>query len=773
LALSNLFFIITAIQYWASAYEKQVLGVTDENKIFISFTVVCITSPTLGLFFGGMVSAKTGGYEAKHSILVCFIFGLLAGIAAIPVPITNDIFYFTLYLWLVLFFGGAILPNLIGIIITSLPHHLRGSANSMTNLITNLFGYLPAPALYGLIFEKYKETNDRFAMQVIIYSSFIGSFFLVIAMYLRYVQKAKEELINVNNVSGNSLKERKTSMLSANSNLTINLDKLYNPNSVINVNHYENSCVKEQQREEGTSSSNSDNSLEFNANYAEEEQKQDKKQLQQQGSENSSSNRSRSKSSDNSNNSNYKKKNKNAKNQLNLSSSVMDLGGAKSDNEFANYLSGGAANNNFKSNVNHKNHNVNNVNNIDKKKKQQLIKLNNQTKKSFDDTQVKEDSEVNNISLDSRNNNSNKKFKSGSCNNNRENTAFGVSATNKASANPNFNYNKYLEENVFNVTAENENQDSCLKLISDKESKRNYNAESNKHGKLIIPKAEADSNIINTGVLHAKNIYGKHYSYLNNDINNSDNNGNSNSNSNNHNSNLSSTYLNPLSIKTPNFNFVGNSSDNFFLDEKEGLSNFPNLGLGGGVVKSSDNYNGDDLEQGSEFALNGNSDNNSKVNKNEILNKQYHNTSKTRNNAYESSEDNRMKFSYESADNNKSEYSLFNPIKYNLSALGSKKNLEEHHNITIHIGNDNDNDDNSDLNSNVNSYKVSGEKLLELNSGKNQNASLIVGKVKDETEKLEIFDDTEILISEHSVDEDHLKYNQEASNSFKKFDDYI
>ena len=105
LALSNLFFIITAIQYWASGYEKQVLGVADENKIFISFAVVCITSPTLGLIFGGVVSAKTGGYESKHSILVCFIFGLLAGIAAIPVPITNEIFYFTLYLWLVLFFG--------------------------------------------------------------------------------------------------------------------------------------------------------------------------------------------------------------------------------------------------------------------------------------------------------------------------------------------------------------------------------------------------------------------------------------------------------------------------------------------------------------------------------------------------------------------------------------------------------------------------------------------------------------------------------------------
>lgn len=747
LALSNLFFIITAIQYWASAYEKKVLGVADEDQIFLSFAIVCITSPTLGLFFGGVISAKTGGYEAKHSILVCFVFGLLAGIAAIPVPITNDIFYFTLYLWLVLFFGGAILPNLIGIIITSLPHHLRGSANSMTNLITNLFGYLPAPAVYGTIFEKYKETNDRLAMQVVIYSSFIGSFLLVFAMYFRYMQKAKEELTNFS-------QERKTSLISANSNLTNNLAKLYNPNSAININNYENTIDKDfEQEDEGSSSSSSNSDCDNNTG--------DKIQNKQQRENRSDNSGGKSRISNDSNNKS-KSKSKNANN----SNSSAALVSAKSHNDFADYLS---ANNNSK-----KNKDVIKNNNSDDKKKKQLQKTNSPSRKSFDVTLVEENSElyenspqanmlvaknysqsaINNVSIDSR---TNKKDRSASSNNNSENSVGGPTA--RASANPNFNYNKYLQENVFNVPAENEDSNNHnlnlnVEYESDKNSNANVNAE-NKNKRKMILKAEADSNLSNNGVLNSKNIYGKNYSYLSNS------NSNTNNNNNNNNLNLSSAYLNPVSIKTPNFNFVGNNSnENSFLEEKERLGNFPNLSA---VVNSNSNYNsiGDYLGHGSNFALNSDG---SIVNKSEIFNKQNHNSKSAAANPnanYESSDDNKIKFSYESADNNRSEYSLFNPMKNNLAEIN--KNLESKNN-SDELRNEN---------------KILNEQKIKFDNPNIQNASLFVGKSnaaeneKESSDKLASYEQEDILISEQSVDFDNSKYNAEASNSFKKFDDYI
>jgi len=54
-------------------------------------------------------------------------------------------------LWLVLFFGGFLLPPVTGIMLNSVEDYKRTSANSLANLAYNLFGYLPAPTFYGLI----------------------------------------------------------------------------------------------------------------------------------------------------------------------------------------------------------------------------------------------------------------------------------------------------------------------------------------------------------------------------------------------------------------------------------------------------------------------------------------------------------------------------------------------------------------------------------------------------------------------------------------------
>ena len=199
------------------------------------------------MLFGGLISSKFGGYESKHSITICFIFALLAGGCSIPVPITNDLFYFTLFLWLVLFFGGAILPNIIGIIITSLPQRLRGSANSVTNFLTNLLGYLPAPVAYGFIYHRYKKDEPKLAMMIIIYSSFFGCILLLFAMYFRYKIKKNEEILD----------KRKNSVLSNNTNLTTKLARMFNPNCDMIGNNNEETLLEND--EEINSSENRNN----------------------------------------------------------------------------------------------------------------------------------------------------------------------------------------------------------------------------------------------------------------------------------------------------------------------------------------------------------------------------------------------------------------------------------------------------------------------------------------------------------------------------------
>ena len=186
LALASLSYVITAVQYWGPDYMEKVLLVEDKKLRLLAFGIVCISSPTLGIILGGYTSHLIGGYESKHSIMLCLIFACLAGACSIPVPWVNTLTLFTLTLWVMLFFGGAIMPLLTGIIISSLPKSLRGSANSITNFFINLFGYLPSPFVYGFINTYFSHINDRIAFTVSMYYSFTGVILLIFATYFRY-----------------------------------------------------------------------------------------------------------------------------------------------------------------------------------------------------------------------------------------------------------------------------------------------------------------------------------------------------------------------------------------------------------------------------------------------------------------------------------------------------------------------------------------------------------------------------------------------------------
>ena len=39
------------------------------NRIFVTFAVVCLTAPTLGVLIGGYLIEKIGGYTNKHAFI--------------------------------------------------------------------------------------------------------------------------------------------------------------------------------------------------------------------------------------------------------------------------------------------------------------------------------------------------------------------------------------------------------------------------------------------------------------------------------------------------------------------------------------------------------------------------------------------------------------------------------------------------------------------------------------------------------------------------------
>ena len=79
-------------------------------------------------------------------------------------------------MWLAFFFGGAIVPILTGIIINSLPQHLRASGNSLQLFIGTLLGYLPAPYIYGALEDYFDDGGKK--------SYFFNMSFLLICVIL-------------------------------------------------------------------------------------------------------------------------------------------------------------------------------------------------------------------------------------------------------------------------------------------------------------------------------------------------------------------------------------------------------------------------------------------------------------------------------------------------------------------------------------------------------------------------------------------------------------
>ena len=199
LGITTLIFISTAVIFWASDYGINVIH-GKHNQVLSIFVIVCITGPILGIILGGIVVQKfAGGYEGKHSILFCLIFAICAFVSAVPVRWISNVYGFGVCLWAILFFGGAVIPNIQGVMISSLKKDLRAAGNSMSNILQNLLGFIPAPFVYGILYDSTKESDPKLAMTLVLWYSSVGIVFMSLAMFFRYKNwKILEKLIKTN-----------------------------------------------------------------------------------------------------------------------------------------------------------------------------------------------------------------------------------------------------------------------------------------------------------------------------------------------------------------------------------------------------------------------------------------------------------------------------------------------------------------------------------------------------------------------------------------------
>ena len=188
--LAILIYVISGVQYWISDYMMNILQIISSKKRLFYFTLVCFTSPTLGVLVGTFTKNAFCKNDITKSLIFCLILGVFACLFAIIVPLLSNILAFLIAMWFVLFFGGGIVPVITNIIITAVPKKLDASGNSITNLISNLFGYLPAPYIYGILSDIFGD-KGIIGMRFTMWYSVIGVLFFALATYSSVINDKK------------------------------------------------------------------------------------------------------------------------------------------------------------------------------------------------------------------------------------------------------------------------------------------------------------------------------------------------------------------------------------------------------------------------------------------------------------------------------------------------------------------------------------------------------------------------------------------------------
>ena len=202
-------FVVTGIQFWISDYMQEVMNIPS-SKVYIIFSIVCITAPTLGVLSGGIFIQYLGGYTNKKALDACFKISIIAGICGLFLPLINYAFIFVIFMWLLLFFGGSITPGLTGIMIASIPENSKEIGNSITQLFYNLIGYLPSPFIYGLVCKYTGGSQSRWGLAVLVLWGIFG----VVSLYFArkydfeyYEIENYNEMENQQNIKENFLKK--------------------------------------------------------------------------------------------------------------------------------------------------------------------------------------------------------------------------------------------------------------------------------------------------------------------------------------------------------------------------------------------------------------------------------------------------------------------------------------------------------------------------------------------------------------------------------------
>ena len=131
-----------------------------------------------------------------NAIPLCCLFGFVAMVTGLLAASLDSPTQVAACLTLQLFCGGFTMPAATGIMLNFVPPNMRTMANSIANLSYNLFGYLPAPLLYGIAYEYGGSGKSHLGMWTIQCFTCVAFFMNIVACIRFYIvlKSAKQDL---------------------------------------------------------------------------------------------------------------------------------------------------------------------------------------------------------------------------------------------------------------------------------------------------------------------------------------------------------------------------------------------------------------------------------------------------------------------------------------------------------------------------------------------------------------------------------------------------
>jgi len=187
LSRACLFFLFKIIHVFLKKYTFEALNYNNEITFFYYYSLTTILAPSLGSLIGGAICNKfLGGYESKKSIWIILFFGTIAIFFITLARISIDFNYLIIYIFGYFFSVSAFLPTISGYIINSLHKELKGFGSSFDSLITNILGKLPSPIIYGIINDRHKKEEPKYAWNKSLMVYYLGTIFIYLACFFKW-----------------------------------------------------------------------------------------------------------------------------------------------------------------------------------------------------------------------------------------------------------------------------------------------------------------------------------------------------------------------------------------------------------------------------------------------------------------------------------------------------------------------------------------------------------------------------------------------------------